>query len=1064
MYKKIVGIGLLVVSFLINANAQGFDELTSTLLPASGNSVICAGDLNNDGLMDLVIGGQDSFNSFAKAFQNNGDSTFLDMGIGLPTLTSYAINLNDLNSDGWIDILMSGVNASNVPEFYIFINQQNGTFTSITHNIPGLRYGHIETKDLNLDGLVDIFVLGLTSNGNYTAIFKNDGNLSFSLINYDFPDVYNGGAVLADLNNDGNTDIFYTGINTSFFEESFIYINNGNWAFTNRTSDIPGISNGKVQSSDINNDGFVDIAVFGNDKNDNYITKIYKNNLGSSFVLHSDLQGIIDGSIKFGDYNADGYSDLLVTGKNQSEVYTTILYDNISGVSFSENAIALTGLSNSACQWIDLNNDNKLDFIISGYQLTGPALEFYMNNEPDENQNPESPANLVAVADSNRVVLSWHNAFDNEQVGKSLSYDFWLKNETINELLFSPTSDLLNGFRKLPKQGSIEDTIVRLNDLPEGKYIWSVQSVDAAFSGSQFAIPDTFFIAYPASIGNDTNSCFNQTINLSVAEYEGSAKWYSVKNPTNPLSIDKQFNYTVIESDTIFVNLTKSFGVVVSDTIIIYMDSLPVVELGNNLVICPGSIVDLEIENTTYISNWSTLSENYSAINTPTFTNSFVAADKIYVEVINENGCVNYDSVQVDMHEIPSINLVNDTAVCKFSTIHLSLTVNTDSINWYTMANELLLANSQSIDLLIDSNQELIVESFNDFGCSNRDTIQIDTLSLPIADAGVDKLICQGYSTSIGPETINDNYNYLWSPEVSINSITSVNPLVNPASDTKYYLVITDQNECTATDSVSVKINPTGIFDIGVDTSICPGDEVVLGGNPTAVGSIMPYSYEWSPTASLNGFTTANPTASPNETTEYTLVIYTGDCPVDTLKTTVTVNPIPIITIMNDTLVGYKEDITLWVSGGAGYSWTPAEYLDNPLLPNPVANLEITTHFISQVTNEFGCKDTAGVTIYIKNEIFIPELFTPNDDGNNDFFKVYGFGIKQLSLTIFDDNGLNVFESSDLMEITNIGWNGNSKGNMVKEGKYFWKMTGEYYDGTKVLFKGRDTGIITILR
>jgi len=304
----------------------------------------------------------------------------------------------------------------------------------------------------------------------------------------------------------------------------------------------------------------------------------------------------------------------------------------------------------------------------------------------------------------------------------------------------------------------------------------------------------------------------------------------------------------------------------------------------------------------------------------------------------------------------------------------------------------------------------------------------------------------------------------LWSPELSIDNITIANPTVNPLSDTKYFVLVSDQNGCRSNDSVLVRINPSGSFDIGTNASICPGDEVVLGGNPTAVGSILPYSYEWSPTASLNGFTTANPTASPNETTEYTLVIYTGDCPVDTLETTVTVNPIPVISIMNDTLAGYQENIALWVSGGVEYEWTPAVYLDNYLSQNPVANLESTTYFTVQVTNEFGCSDTAGVKIYVKNEVFIPELFTPNNDGNNDYFKVYSFGIRLLSITIFNDRGLIVFESNNIEEITKTGWNGESNGYAVKDGKYFWKINGEYYDGTKVFYKGSDTGVLTVLR
>jgi gliding motility-associated-like protein len=261
-----------------------------------------------------------------------------------------------------------------------------------------------------------------------------------------------------------------------------------------------------------------------------------------------------------------------------------------------------------------------------------------------------------------------------------------------------------------------------------------------------------------------------------------------------------------------------------------------------------------------------------------------------------------------------------------------------------------------------------------------------------------------------------------------------------------------------------VKVNPVGNLDAGIDKAICIGESISIGGEPTAEGSILPYAYQWSPVNTLDLPTTANPVASPIETTTYSLVVFTGDCPMDTLHTTVTVNRLPEIIIMNDTLAGFNENLTLWASGGTDYQWSPEEYLDNSLIQNPVTSLEQSVHFTVKVTDENNCSDTSGVNIYVKNEIFIPELFTPNNDVKNDYFKVYGFGIKELSITVFNKMGEPMFESNNLDEILSTGWDGTNNGYQVKDGKYFWKIDGEFYSGDKVLFNGKNTGVITILR
>ncbi len=1058
--------GIIILLLILNAVgviAQDFSEITNNL-PEGANNIVLSADVDMDGYPDLFISGETVGDEFVGIFRNMGDSSFFDLGVSIPYLNDATACFSDLNNDGYADLLYAGIDAFLAYQFYIYINQQNNTFIGLPNSIPGIRYGDIQCRDMDNDGWQDVSILGYSSSGNISKLFKNNGNLTFSLVDFPFIGLRSGGIIIADFDKNSYPDIIYTGLHSSLSIETHYYQNFGDMQFTNISNGLPAAQLGNIEACDVDNDGFMDVALFGKDAANNHITKIYKNNNGLSFTLLDDLEGIRKGALKAADYNNDGYSDIILTGSNASDTYRTLLYTNNAGTGFTLETDTITSLGYSDALWFDFNLDSKNDMLICGTTLSESKSLLLASSIATVNQIPSAISGLTSVVNSDTVVLSWNIGSDNETNENGLTYDLYLENNTSATVKFIPFADLTNGKRHALNYGALSVNSLQLNGIPEGRYWWSVQSVDAAFAGSPFATADTFYISSPIDLGNDTVICSGDTISFAFPAFEGDFKWFHSLNPGITLGTLKEIKIEITQKDTIWVEITKTYGDIIYDTIIVDIHSLPVVNLGDDIFSCYGSQVELTLGAESDTVDWFTLSDTYQDNDVHIFNHVFYSNDEIVARLTDINGCTNTDTALLNVRLLPAIILVNDTALCMNTTLQLNIGTASDSINWYSLSDASQTLNSTTFEYIVSQDNTFQVEWYDQFRCVNYDTIYVFARALPIPDAGNDKLICGGYSVNLGPEIINDNYTYLWSPGLTIDDINVANPLVTPLTDTKYFLNVTDQFGCEANDSVLVQINPKGKFDMGTDASICPGEYAVLGGNPTATGSILPYSYQWSPTSFLSGFTTANPTASPNETTEYTLVIYTGDCPVDTLKTTVTVNPIPIITIMNDTLVGYKEDITLWASGGVSYSWTPAENLDNPLLTNPVANLEITTHFISQVTNEFGCKDSAGVTIYIKNEIFIPELFTPNDDGNNDFFKVYGFGIKQLSLTIFDNNGLNVFESSDLMEITNIGWNGNSKGNMVKDGKYFWKIDGEYYDGTRVLFKGRDTGVITILR
>lgn len=96
--------------------------------------------------------------------------------------------------------------------------------------------------------------------------------------------------------------------------------------------------------------------------------------------------------------------------------------------------------------------------------------------------------------------------------------------------------------------------------------------------------------------------------------------------------------------------------------------------------------------------------------------------------------------------------------------------------------------------------------------------------------------------------------------------------------------------------------------------------------------------------------------------------------------------------------------------------------------------------------------------------LFIPTLFSPNGDGSNDRFVVHSDEIEEISLVIYSPVFGEVFRSSDKLEAIEAGWDGTKEGEDMPPGVYIWNINGRFKSGRPLLFKGSNTGTITLVR
>jgi gliding motility-associated-like protein len=90
------------------------------------------------------------------------------------------------------------------------------------------------------------------------------------------------------------------------------------------------------------------------------------------------------------------------------------------------------------------------------------------------------------------------------------------------------------------------------------------------------------------------------------------------------------------------------------------------------------------------------------------------------------------------------------------------------------------------------------------------------------------------------------------------------------------------------------------------------------------------------------------------------------------------------------------------------------------------------------------------------NTIFVPNTFTPNNDGKNDILYVYGNTIAKMKLRVYNQWGQFIYESLNIQN----GWDGTYKGDIQPNGVYVYFLEAEFNDGTKTTKKGT----ITLLR
>lgn len=358
-----------------------------------------------------------------------------------------------------------------------------------------------------------------------------------------------------------------------------------------------------------------------------------------------------------------------------------------------------------------------------------------------------------------------------------------------------------------------------------------------------------------------------------------------------------------------------------------------------------GSLLSWSITFNTqnYISNyaWSPaagLSSTNTANTTASPTNSTVYT----LTVTDYVGCSNSVQVPVNVSTAPSIP-VNNASICAGNSATLTAVpfdAGGGTYSWSPGG-----ATTQTINVSPGSTTGYTV-SYSSGGCTGTGTGTVTVSPTPTLSFNP-QTICSGQTINVTATPSQTGGTYSWTSGQTTQTI-SVSPTTS-----RYYVCTYSLNGCSVTDSVLITVNPTPTVTVNNQT-ICAGAGATLTATPSIAGG----SYSWTPGGQNTPMINVNPASTTTYTVNYTL----NGC--STTNTgTVTVNPIPTVTVNNPSICG-GQTATITANAtpaGGTYSWSPGGQTTPSITVTPAS----TTSYTVTYTSLNGCTKQATSTVTV---------------------------------------------------------------------------------------------------
>lgn len=351
-------------------------------------------------------------------------------------------------------------------------------------------------------------------------------------------------------------------------------------------------------------------------------------------------------------------------------------------------------------------------------------------------------------------------------------------------------------------------------------------------------------------------------------------------------------------------------------------------------------------------------------------------------------------------------------------------------------------------------------------GCTNQYTYTItQPTQLSLAITGTDS-ICAGTNTTMtaAPAGGTGPYTISWD-----NSLPNgISQTVSPNVTTIYTATVTDANGCNLQQTFTVTINPAPVAAFVPGPNDCSPATIQFT-NTSQSGTTWYWDFgDPSTLADTSGAQNPSYTYNASGTYDVTLIASFGSGCYDTIvipgAVTVFANPVAGVSVVNANVSELSPDVTFNdLSTGGNYCvfyFGDGDSLIGCNMGSFIHTYDAAGTYTAMqvIVNADGCVDTTYITVVVEEEttIYVPNAFTPNNNGANETFLAYGTKVETFHLMVFDRWGNLLFESSDITK----GWDGTYKGTIVQEDVYVWKINYTDQQGKKF----RMIGHVSLIR
>jgi len=441
--------------------------------------------------------------------------------------------------------------------------------------------------------------------------------------------------------------------------------------------------------------------------------------------------------------------------------------------------------------------------------------------------------------------------------------------------------------------------------------------------------------------------------------------------------------------------------------------------------VCAGNSVVLNAVGNAVSYNWSpsgSLSVNYGSqvVATPSVLQT-------YTVLATLNTCTNQAFSTVSVIVVPVIHATaSQSTICSNSSTKLNIT-GANTFKW--LPEETLNASAGSmVTATPNQNTTYTVHGYNGI-CTGSTTIFIKTVQRPDMELITgENRVCFGSSV---PISVRGAQSYTWSPAnalIPTGSNTTI--IANPKENTNYNVIGANSIgtvSCYQSLSYSVSVVPVIQPMVSPGANLCQGEKVTLyayGGN----------SFSWTPAYGLNITNRSGVVANPLTTTLYTVEVSENTYCGKTTTIMVTVSPKPTVFAGRDTSYNMNDAIFINAVGTGTLMWIRGEEIICSVCPLTQVYPTRDNCYVIEAINEEGCRATDDICIALTEDftIYIPNAFSPNNDGLNDKFLIFGENISKVSLEIYDRWGVKIFSTNDFY----MGWDGYYKGELCPLGSY----------------------------